>query len=217
MKRTYPFAVMTTEEPSAPAEPVIEGVEGTPATSAPVVDHWTASLDEEKLGFLKGFDTFEAIRDRLTVPEDYTAPEGVQLDQATFDGFKAKAKELGLTQAQIAEIAKFDAERMGNLPQTIKAAQQEQFKTGLKEMESKLGMEKFAEAKNLARATIGALEDAEFNAWLDETGLGDSPHFVRAFATLGRYFTEDSYKQPGPNAELSQEERALTFYPTMRK
>jgi hypothetical protein len=108
--------------------------------------HWSDTFPEEYRESLKGFadpDSFKAALVRPEVPEAYAVPEGLSVDQETFDAFAPVAKELQLPQAAVEKLLAFDAERMKTMPQRIIAAQDAASREELKQMATQLGAEKY--------------------------------------------------------------------------
>lgn len=157
--------------------------------------HWADALPEEYREAMKGFDSFEALQDALKgpqAPEEYTAPEGVEIDSTTFEAFAPVAKEAGLTQEQVNALVKFDVERMGNLPEKLREQADAQMQEGLKQMASEMGKEKYDEALRLANQTLKTFADEEVGKWLDESGMGNSPVLVKLLSKIGEKLSEDS-------------------------
>jgi hypothetical protein len=157
--------------------------------------HWADALPEEYRESMKGYDSFEALQDALKgpqAPEEYTAPEGVEIDSTTFEAFAPVAKEAGLTQEQVNALVKFDVERMGNLTEKLREQADAQMQEGLKQMASEMGKEKYDEALRLANQTLKTFADEEVGKWLDESGMGNSPVLVKLLSKIGEKLSEDS-------------------------
>ena len=117
------------------------------------------------------------------------APEGVPTDEAMVNWFRETAHEAGLTQSQ----AKSLAEKWNAFTEGVLAARQGAQADALQELRQAWG-ERFD--GNVAKGVrmVDTLEGSVpgFKEWLDETGLGDNPMFLRVFARLGEIVSEDS-------------------------
>ena len=120
---------------------------------------------------------------------DVPAPEGVPTDEAMVNWFRETAHEAGLTQSQ----AKSLAEKWNAFTEGVLAARQGARADALQELRQAWG-DRFD--GNVARGVrmVDSLEGSVpgFKEWLDETGLGDNPMFLRVFARLGEIVSEDS-------------------------
>lgn len=248
---TYLYAVfMTTDPPSdpPPADPPPSDPPADPPADPPPADPDPSDPppnDPPADGDLKWFDGLEGITDEdktaLTdlsaedvlarlrgpvVPESYALPEGVevdQIDQGVFDNASAMAKELGLTQAQMDGLVKFDVERQATFADDMKAFNEKTFADGLADMKTEMGNQKAEESFTMAKNAMRMFADDKSWDFLDSSGLGNSPDLIRLFAAVGRAVGEDAFRgaPPGPNdgkkLNLSNPdpERVNKMYPTM--
>jgi len=173
--------------------------------------HWSEALPEEYRESLKGFDSPDAFKAALVqpvIPEVYKVPEGVSIDQETFDAFAPLAKELGLTQEKVEKLLAFDSERAASLPQKLMAQVDAQNKAELATMAKELGAEKYEgalKAANIALTTFAGKEDIQ---WLKDAGLANNPRLVKIFANIGVNLQEDT-PPGGSGAGGERAERTL--------
>ena len=133
---------------------------------------------------------------------EFTAPEGVTLDQARLDKFTAVAKELKLpadkAQALVDLAAEVEVERA-----TQHAAQVAKWADEIK-ADKALGGDKLDETLATAKKVYNLLpaeEAASFKQMLDVSGFGNHPSMVRLLHAVGKALSEDKFvpggKAPG--------------------
>lgn len=150
--------------------------------------------------------------------EDFTLPEGIEVDAARADEFKAVAKELNLTQAQAQKLVDIQATREAQAAKAqaeawtqLRADWEGKVKAD-PEIGGKALGENLAHAKKaLDRFGTPALRDA-----LEMMGWGSHPEMVRFVARVGRELGEGSM-HGGGSASAPAKPLHYDLYPTMRK
>jgi hypothetical protein len=149
-------------------------------------------------------------------------PEGFQPDAKVLDGFKAKAKALGLDGAKASDLVGFYADL-----QKQAAAQQAQHieQTRKAWKDAQLADKEFGGAelqKNVAAAhkVMTKFGTAELKDFLEQTGLGDHPEVIRFFVRVAKADAEDTTADDtanttGKSAALAEEAQLKALYPTM--
>lgn len=161
-------------------------------------------------------DEIAAFRTKLGVPEkpegygiafaDLKVPEGVGIDEAGLAGFLAWAHEVGFTKTQTsAMIDRFVTTEQARLDATaqglIKGAE-----AGYVEIKKDWGA---LTDRNLALVQRGVKEffGAEFATWLEETGAGNDPRFLRGALKTFQPMMEDGLIK-GENLGMRQADAA---------
>jgi hypothetical protein len=156
------------------------------------------------------------------VPENYEFefPEGFNVDEETLNGFRQTAKEVGITQSQFEKIMGFEIERNQKMAEAMK----NDVRSHRQEAEEKLkadwgeGYEKNLET---AKRTINVYGNEDFNSWLEDTKLGDSPQMIRLLNWVGSKLGEDalidSSKRPPQEGEKDISGRPMLSFPSMEQ
>lgn len=147
---------------------------------------------------------------------EFTAPEGVTLDQARVDKFTAVAKELKLpadkaqalvdlaTEVEVARVAEHEA---------LKAQWADEIKA-----DKELGGDKLDQSLATAQKAFGLLPAADvesFKQLLNQSGFGNHPSMVRWMHAVGKALSEDSFVPGGKAPAGGDQSAAQRMYPTM--
>lgn len=163
----------------------------------------TDEAREQALAEDKATQTDDTSKDALSdkgkdgVPENYgefTLPEGVEMDKAALDKALPVFKQHGFTQAQAQAMIDLRTEGVNDMlqaQQTAWADVQEAWKAeALNDPET--GGAKYDQTVSNARKAVHHFGGAELKAALDETGMGNQPQFIKAFALMGEAIGEDN-------------------------
>lgn len=140
----------------------------------------------------KDGEPMDEIYDRLGRPEDatgyeFSAPEGMEVDEGRLTGFKQKAHEIGINQAQFEQLAAWDAEFMNSAIAAANEAKAQQQEAELEAVKKEMG-EGFQERAELGRRFIknnlpsDVDKDGLLNAIEDAIGTGN---MIRLFGNAG--------------------------------
>lgn len=135
----------------------------------------------------------------IKAPEEF--PEGAWDDQRAAS-FQQKAHELGLSKKQAAALADWNA---GWVRDQI-ATRAVEMKGSVDKLREEWGPN-FERNVELARRAAKQLGGDGFLGWLDETGHGNHPHFVRVFSKMGAKLGEAQLVQgdlPGESKTSAQ-------------
>lgn len=176
---------------------------GSQAAASSFID----SLPEELRGNeqLKGFDSAEKLaRAHIEVlgkikavpenPEGYEIkiPEGKSFDEAFMGSFKTWAHQAGLSQDQASKLAEgymaFEAQSM--------AAVEKQINDAREAMKVEWGA-KLNENLALSIKAVDQFFTTEEKQWLDKSGMGDNPTFIKIFHKIGKAINEDAITTGG--------------------
>ena len=150
-----------------------------------------------------------------TPPETYTfeTPEGIELDAAALEMADPVFRDLGLTNEQ--------AQKAVELSFKWQAAQADalrnQWLTDLKS-DKDLGGDNLDATGRMARTVVQKFATPAMIEFLNHTGLGNHPEFVRLFHDVAKHIGEDSIagsKQGDAKPDDSPEAQLAAMYPTM--
>jgi len=155
-------------------------------------------------------------------PEQYAEfkmPEGVKPHEGMLGELKGLAKELNLPQDAAQKLAELGVKHAQTLAQQQAEALQTARETWAKDVKSdpEIGGEKFETSLAAAKKAVDAFADGELKKLLNETGLGNHPSVVRAFAKIGLAISNDRFVggRGAPNgAQVALAER---LYPSSKK
>lgn len=149
--------------------------------------------------------------------EDFTMPEGIEIDKEMLDGFTPIAKELGLSQQNAQKLVSLYGDRIAAIAQRAqteqaeamaaeRAAWVEQLKA-----DPDIGGAKFNQSVGLAIKALDRFAGNEFRQLLDETGLSSHPAMVRAFYKIGKAMAEDEIQSGQGKAPVPQSAAHLIY------
>ena len=145
--------------------------------------------------------------------EDFAAPEGVELDAEVLGDFKALGKELNLPQAEAQKVVDLGLKLQGKWA----ADQAERFQatrdewTAETKADPEIGGDKLTESLASAKKVLDSFGTPALRELLNDSGLGNHPEFVRAFAKVGKAISEDTFV--GVEKEGGTKSAAKTLYP----
>jgi hypothetical protein len=148
--------------------------------------------------------------------QDFVAPEEIQLDTELIGEFKAKAKDMGLTQDKAQEVVDLGVK----LQQKWQATQMqaiEQARTQWVEQansDKEFGGEKLTENLSVAKKALDTFGTPELKQLLNDSGLGNHPEIIRAFYRAGKSISEDRFVGGG-NGPSGSVDPAKVLFPTM--
>lgn len=127
---------------------------------------------------------------------DFKAPEGMELDTAAVDEFKAIAAEL--------KLPADSAQKVVDLYAKLEQKRSEAFAAQVSEWGDQVKADKEIGGKNLeaniatAKAAVDKFATPEFKSMLDATGMGNHPEVVRMFVKIGKAISEDTMVRGTP-------------------
>ncbi len=146
--------------------------------------------------------------------EDIAFPDGVEVDQTIQEEFLKFANDSKFTKEQTQGLV--------DLQTKLYQAQAEQHQAKLagwvsevksdKELVGDTG-DKLDENLALAKKGMEALKVDGLSEYLDSSGEGSNPIFVRMFTRIGKTISEDSFKTGGVGKEVKEKSAADTLYP----
>lgn len=141
------------------------------------------------------------------VAYDFKMPEGVELDAASADEFKAIAKELNLS--------KDAAQKVVDLAVRREQARAEAFTKQVEDWAAQVKADpEMGKPENLAaaRKVIETFGDDETKSLLNSTGMGNHPALVRFVLKISKAISEDKYLAGKDTSEPAKKDPASILY-----
>lgn len=207
-------SILTEGEQANTETPAVSGAEGQP--EAPKTEGAEAEQEAAKAteGEEKKGDGEEGAQG---APEKYEwdLGEGVEVSEELAGEFEPIARELNLTNDQANKLA---SEMLPKVQKQMSDQWAKQVDDWRQKAESdpEFGGAKLEQTMTEARKALEVHGSKELTELLDQTGIGNHPALIRAFASMGRGLSEDQLIKPeaGPS-----EKKDLTeaFYPGTKK
>lgn len=189
--------------------------DSTAVTSTPVQDAGEPKADglTATPPAAQGEQATDPKADTPTVPETYELkmPEGIELDAAAADEFKAIAKELKLSASDAQKVADVGAKMAQR--QTEAHAKLVASWTEMTKVDKEVGGDKLPENLAIAKKALDTFGTPELRDVLNMTGLGNHPEVIRAFYKAGKAISEDRFVQGAPKAP--ETDMAKRLFPSM--
>lgn len=163
------------------------------------------------------------------VPETYefTAPEGVELDQAAVDRFTPLFKEARLTQEAASKLVAAYAEHIAELggkgteqfetlyEQRFAADVQKRLEADAKAIKDdpEIGGAQFEAVNKQVKDFLGQHKTPEFDALHEKYGLGNNPEIVRLIHRAIHYTPIDTGEQPAGAGGGAPDDQRARWYP----
>jgi hypothetical protein len=116
-------------------------------------------------------------------------PEGVSFEPQVLDRFKKIFHEAGLNQKQAEKLFKGYMGYVGEVHGNNSAGVEQQRAEWVNTVKKEFGRA-FDERVDLAVRAVETFGGTELVQWLDQTGMGDHPMFVKMFAKIGQQMQE---------------------------
>lgn len=124
---------------------------------------------------------------------DFVLPEGLQADPELTTELKTVARELNLTQAQAQRLADLGVKSTQKQLQAIEAHVERQRDAWADETraDAEIGGAALQESLSHAKRALSEFGSPKLLALLNESGAGNHPEVIRAFAKMGRAMAAD--------------------------
>ena len=126
--------------------------------------------------------------------EDFTLPNGVEVDTKALEGFIPVAKQLNLTQTEAQALIDYESKRVEEFTSAQTASwneMQTEWRTAT-QSDKEIGGPAFDQSLANAKKFLGAYGTNELIEALDATGMGNHPELIRAFSRAGKAMGEDN-------------------------
>jgi uncharacterized protein YidB (DUF937 family) len=147
---------------------------------------------------------------------DWDLGEGVEVDAELAGEFEPVARELGLSNDQANKLA---SEMLPKVQQQMTANWAKQVDGWRQQSESdpEFGGAKLEATMGEARKALEAHGSKELNELLENTGIGNHPALIRAFASMGRSLKEDQLVTNGGKPTSGPKDLTEAFYPKSKQ
>ena len=142
----------------------------------------------------KTTDTTEEATDEVVKYEDFVIPEGMKIDSEKIAGFTEIAGKYKIGQEDAQKLLDLAVNNVQEIMKAQEAALAETH-TQWKEMvknDPELGGSKLNETNELTHMALRKFGDESLTELYSQTGIGDCPAEIRAWAKVGRYMQEDN-------------------------
>ncbi len=184
----------------------------------------TIDLDPTALGgdFADGADALDDITPGIPDSYQLTAPEGLTLDAQAIEAATPMFRELGLSNDAANKLMPVAAQFAQGITEKINQQIISQVQTERKAwLDSARADPEIGGAhwnRTIATAasaldSLGLARGSPFRVLLDESGLGNHPEMIRAFAKVGQAIGEDNDFTRGSRAPITRKGAAETLYP----
>ena len=189
-------------------ETPVEGMASSDQTLPPEVEQ--PHVEQLIIGEELTEDDINKMYSRLGRPE---SPEKYDLSEivpenynpSIVEEFKKKAHETGMSQEGVKKMAEWYKEVELRQHKAIKDARALQDDQNILALKTEFGVNFDNEVKN-ARKALDAYTDKSFRQYMDESGLGNHPALVKAFAKIGRELSEDRLVQSDTAVRMMKNE-----------
>lgn len=144
--------------------------------------------------------------------EDFTVPEGVELDTTVLGKFKDVAKELNLPQGAAQKVADLGVELAQSWVEKAQSDFAELTASWVEEAKAdkEIGGDALPQNLAVAKKAVDTYGTPAFAALLEQYKLGDHPEMIRLLAKVGRTVSEDT-PVGGGNAEPARKAANVLF------
>lgn len=158
-----------------------------------------------------GGDTTQASSTTAEVVYDFKLPEGVNLDTAAADEFKAIAKEAGLKPEHAQKVADV-AVKMQQRQAEAHAAQVESWIESVKS-DKEIGGDKLEANLVIAKKAIDQFGSPALVQLLNDSGLGNHPEVIKMALKVGKQISQDGFVPGAPKG--AETDPAKRLFPNM--
>jgi len=147
------------------------------------------------------------------VYEDFSFPEGMEVDSAAVGQFQAIASEFNLSQDKAQQLVDFETARIKQAEEARMAAWQETQQAWVEQGKAnqEFGGDNYEESVRTALVTMEKLGTPELKEALNMSGMGNHPEMLRVFYRMGKLLEED--KAVTGRAGGGSKTAAQTLYP----
>jgi hypothetical protein len=150
--------------------------------------------------------------------QDFTTPEGVEINQVALAEFLPIVQEMGATQEQAQALVdlqlKFSQDAMD--AQNVQWAGIRQDWRDAAESDTEYGKGAYDASVLTARKAMREVGEPALLKALEDTGMGDHPEFIRFFYRVGKLIEEDSVTLGGSKMDIPKSQ-ADRLYPNQGK
>ncbi|MFA7945195.1 hypothetical protein ACEK06_22505 [Pseudomonas brenneri] len=146
--------------------------------------------------------------------EDFTLPEGMEMDQEVLGEFKTLAKELNIPQAKAQQLIDFQTQLANKQAEQYQAAVTKQAQDWAAEIKNDpdVGGENYEKSVESAIKVIQSFGDPALTELLRSTGLGNNPALFKFCHRISGAISEDKFVLPGSQTTTGRKSNEEVFY-----
>jgi len=200
---TAPAAAPAADAPSAP----VEGSLLTPPAPADAAAPDTPKTPEQ---IQQDADAAAKLKAETSAPEayeDFSLPEGMEMDADVLGEFKNLAKELNIPQAKAQQLIDFQTQLATKQAEEYQAAvtkQSQEWAASIKN-DPEIGGENYDKSVASAIKVIQSFGDPALTELLNQSGLGNHPALFKFCHRISAAISEDKFVLPGSQADAPKE------------
>ncbi|MBW9238347.1 hypothetical protein I6U33_13470 [Pseudomonas carnis] len=139
--------------------------------------------------------------------EDFTLPEGMEMDVEILGEFKNLAKELNIPQAKAQQLIDFQSQLASKQAETYQAAVTKQAQDWAAEIKNdpEIGGENYDKSVASAIKVIQSFGDPALTELLNTSGLGNHPALFKFCHRISAAISEDKFVLPGSQTNAPKE------------
>ena len=146
--------------------------------------------------------------------EDFTLPEGMEMDAEVLGEFKNLAKELNIPQAKAQQLIDFQtqlATKQAEEYQAAVAKQSQEWAASIKN-DPEIGGENYEKNVESAIKVIQSFGDPALTELLNQSGLGNHPALFKFCHRISAAISEDKFVLPGSQSNTGRKSNEEVFY-----
>ena len=146
--------------------------------------------------------------------DEFTLPDGLEMDGDTHHRFKQLARQNGLSQDQAQHLLDLHSEQIIRQRQhwvNHHQAQQQNWQKQSRTDRELAAQGRFEQNLAMAKKAVERFGGEKLAAALAETGAGNHPEILRCFYRIGKALAEDGFVAPA--GKRQKKSYAETFYP----
>lgn len=214
-----PAATPAADAPPAPAEgslltppaPAAAPAPDAPKTPEQIQQEADAAKDKEGGKDADGKDKPTGAPEAY---EDFTLPEGMEMDADVLGEFKNLAKELNIPQAKAQQLIDFQTQLATKQAEAYQAAvtkQAQDWAASIKN-DPEIGGENYDKSVASAIKVIQSFGDPALTELLNTTGLGNNPALFKFCHRISAAISEDKFVLPGSQTTTGRKSNEEVFY-----
>lgn len=191
----------------------------TPASTTAATEATEATAAETKTPeqIQQEADAAAKLKAETSAPEayeDFTLPEGMEMDADVLGEFKSLAKELNIPQAKAQQLIDFQTQLATKQAEQYQAAvtkQSQEWAAAIKN-DPEIGGENYDKSVASAIKVIQSFGDPALTELLNTSGLGNHPALFKFCHRISAAISEDKFVLPGSQTTTGRKSNEEVFY-----
>lgn len=191
----------------------------TPASTTAATEATEATAAETKTPeqIQQEADAAAKLKAETSAPEayeDFTLPEGMEMDADVLGEFKNLAKELNIPQAKAQQLINFQTQLATKQAEQYQAAvtkQSQEWAAAIKS-DPEIGGENYDKSVASAIKVIQSFGDPALTELLNTSGLGNHPALFKFCHRISAAISEDKFVLPGSQTTTGRKSNEEVFY-----